>query len=71
MVSDQICQSVENLILIFPHNRGQTLAGQSQFVTEGNPDSFTPIVETEYSHLPFLKGHQVFSVQAKSKSISN
>jgi glycosylphosphatidylinositol transamidase (GPIT) subunit GPI8 len=51
MVSDQVCQSVQNLIPIFTYNRGQTLAGQPQFITEGNSDSFASIVETEDSHL--------------------
>jgi hypothetical protein len=53
MAADQNFQGSQNLIFIFPRDCGQTLAGQAQLITEGNPDSFASVVETEYPNLPF------------------
>lgn len=49
---DQNFQGSHNLILIFPCDRGQPLAGQAQFITEGNPDSLASVVKTQYPNLP-------------------
>jgi hypothetical protein len=37
------------------------LAGESQFITEGYSDSFTPIVETHDPHISFLSKPAFYS----------
>jgi hypothetical protein len=81
IASDQNFQGSQNLILIFPHDRGQALAGKTQLITEGNPDSFASVVETEYPNLPFpppllrplppRKGKGTFMMASKFKSMNN
>jgi hypothetical protein len=53
IAADESFQCPHNLILIFPHDRGQALACKTQLITKGNPDSFASVVETQYPQLPF------------------